>query len=396
MLQWGRVLVCVLWRKAYLATPFQGKGNIVRTIGKREVEDMAVGAAVLASGGGGDPYIGKLMALQAIDEYGPFQMMSLDELPDDAFVCASHMLGAPTVLVEKVPNGMEGVGAVDALEKRLGRKFDAIMPLEAGGLNSLLPFQVAAAKGVPIVDCDGMGRAFPGIQQDTFTLNGVSTNPFIIADEKGNCTVLTTINNDWTEEIGREITTACGGQVTTLASPMNGEKMKTSVVVGTVDYAQKLGRIIRTATDADNPEQFFLGESGAFRFFKGKITDVLRETRDGFNFGRVTLEGIGEDKGKKAVVEFQNENIYAEVDGEIVATVPDLICLVDSETFVPITTENLKYGKRALVVGLPCDAAWRTPRGLELAGPAWFGLKDVEYRPVEERYAEFSKEESHA
>ena len=58
------------------------------------------------------------------------------------------------------------------------------MPLEAGGLNSLLPFQVAAAKGVPIVDCDGMGRAFPGIQQDTFTLNGVSTNPFIIADER--------------------------------------------------------------------------------------------------------------------------------------------------------------------------------------------------------------------
>ena len=110
----------------------------------------------------------------------------------------------------------------------------------------------------------------------------------------------------------------------------------------------------------------------------------------------MTLEGIGEDKGKKAVVEFQNENIYAEVDGEIVATVPDLICLVDSETFVPITTENLKYGKRALVVGLPCDAAWRTPRGLELAGPSWFGLKDVEYRPVEERHAEFSKEESHA
>ena len=34
---------------------FVRKGNIVRTIGKREVEDMAVGAAVLASGGGGDP-----------------------------------------------------------------------------------------------------------------------------------------------------------------------------------------------------------------------------------------------------------------------------------------------------------------------------------------------------
>ena len=113
------------------------------------------------------------------------------------------------------------------------------------------------------------------------------------------------------------------------------------------------------------------------------------------NFGRVTLEGIGEDKGKKAVVEFQNENIYTEVDGEIVATVPDLICLVDSETFVPVHTENLKYGKRALVVGLPMRRRMARLAARTLQ-PSWFGLKDVEYRPVEERYAEFSKEESHA
>ena len=123
------------------------RGRDVRTIGKQEIEDMAVGAAVLASGGGGDPYVGKLMALQAVDEYGPFQMMTLDELPDDAWVCASHMLGAPTVLVEKVPSGMEGVGAVDALEARHGRKFDAIMPLEAGGLNSRMSCGALRRKG---------------------------------------------------------------------------------------------------------------------------------------------------------------------------------------------------------------------------------------------------------
>ena len=70
----------------------------MRTIGKREVEDMAVGAAVLASVAAATRISASFMALQAIDEYGPFQMMSLDELPDDAFVCASHMLGAPTVL----------------------------------------------------------------------------------------------------------------------------------------------------------------------------------------------------------------------------------------------------------------------------------------------------------
>ena len=34
------------------------------------VEDIAIGAAFLGTGGGGDPYVGKLMALQAIEKYG--------------------------------------------------------------------------------------------------------------------------------------------------------------------------------------------------------------------------------------------------------------------------------------------------------------------------------------
>lgn len=364
----------------------KGRKDIgVRTIGLQDIDDIALGSSLLGSGGGGDPYMGRLEAIAAVKEHGPVTLLDVDEVPDDWTVAPICGVGAPSVSLEKGTNGIEYPKVRAMMERMLDKKLDAFLLSEAGGMNSMIPISAAARAGLPLVNADGMGRAFPGIQQDTFTLNGVSTNPFVIADEKGNCTVLYTIDNDWTEAIGREITTASGGQVTTLASPMSGAKMKASVVVGTVDYAQKLGRVIRTAGDAqgETPEQYFLRESGALRFFKGKICDVLRETRDGFNFGKVELEGIGEDKGSTAVVEFQNENIYAEVDGEIVATVPDLICLVDSETFVPVTTENLKYGKRVLVVGLPCDKAWRTAGGLDLAGPRWFGL-DVDYVPVEE------------
>lgn len=364
----------------------KGRKDIgVRTIGLQDIDDIALGSSLLGSGGGGDSYMGRLEAIAAVKEHGPVTLLDVDEVPDDWTVAPICGVGAPSVSLEKGTNGIEYPKVRAMMERMLDKKLDAFLLSEAGGMNSMIPISAAARAGLPLVNADGMGRAFPGIQQDTFTLNGVSTNPFVIADEKGNCTVLYTIDNDWTEAIGREITTASGGQVTTLASPMSGAKMKTSVVVGTVDYAQKLGRVIRTAGDAqgETPEQYFLRESGALRFFKGKICDVLRETRDGFNFGKVELEGIGEDKGSTAVVEFQNENIYAEVDGEIVATVPDLICLVDSETFVPVTTENLKYGKRVLVVGLPCDKAWRTAGGLDLAGPRWFGL-DVDYVPVEE------------
>ena len=117
---------------------------------------------------------------------------------------------------------------------------------------------------------------------------------------------------------------------------------------------------------------------------KGKITDVLRETNGKFNLGRILLEGIGEDRGKTAEVSFQNENLAAVVDGEIRATVPDLICLVDTETFTPVTTDALKYCKRVLVVGLKCFDLWRTPAGLELVGPRYFGV-DTDYIPLEER-----------
>ena len=42
-----------------------------RSLGVQEIEDIALGAAVLGTGGGGDPYIGRLMATQAIEDHGP-------------------------------------------------------------------------------------------------------------------------------------------------------------------------------------------------------------------------------------------------------------------------------------------------------------------------------------
>lgn len=102
---------------------------------------------------------------------------------------------------------------------------------------------------------------------------------------------------------------------------------------------------------------------------EAKICDVTRETRGGFNFGRARLDGIRGSRGHTGAIEFQNENLIAYLDGEPVATTPDLICLVDCDTFIPVTTESLKYGKRVIMLVLPCDPVWRTQAGIDLAGP---------------------------
>ena len=358
----------------------------MRKIGLQEIEDIALGAALLGAGGGGDPYVGKLIALGAVRECGEVTLIEPEEAPDGALIMPIAMMGAPTVLSEKGLGATEYRRVYELVRRYFGREVCAVMPMEAGGVNSMLPIAAAARLGLPMVDCDGMGRAFPELQMVTFTIGGVSATPMALTDEKGNSCIFETITNKWTEELARAVTMSCGGSVTVSLYNMDARTMKDYGVHGIVTRSEQLGRAIRNVKSAQDctPEAHFLRFSEGVRLFKGKIADVLRTTDGKFNFGRVQLEGIGGDKGRRAEVTFQNENLCARVDGEILATVPDLICLVDAETFLPVTTEGLKYGKRVLVVGLKCDRLWRTQAGLELVGPRYFGI-DTDYIPLEER-----------
>ena len=359
----------------------------MRTIGIQEIEDIALGAALLGAGGGGDPYVGKLVAMGAMKECGPVTLLDPEEVPDDALLVPIAMMGAPTVLGEKGIGGGEYQTLYNMVSQFFGKKIYAFMPIEAGGVNSMLPIAACARLGLPLVDCDGMGRAFPELQMVTFTIGGMSATPMALTDEKGNSVIFETITNKWTEELARAVTMSCGGSVSVSLYPMTGAQMKAYSVKNIVTRSQKLGEAIRTVkncADDVTPEEHFLQFSEGYKLFKGKIADVLRETRGAFNFGKVMLEGIGECKGHQAYVEFQNENLTATVDGEILATTPDLICLVDTETFIPVTTDALKYGKRVLVIGLKCFEMWRTPAGIDLVGPRYFGC-DTDYIPLEER-----------
>lgn len=356
----------------------------MRLLGKQEIEDIAVGAALLGTGGGGDPYIGKLMALQAIEEYGPIQLLSVDEVPEDALVVSSGMMGAPTVLVEKAPSGHEAGKAFKTLETYLGKKVFATYPIEAGGVNSMLPLALAAQLGLPVVDVDGMGRAFPELQMVTFYLDGLSASPMVIADEKGNVTLLNTINSLWAERIARSATIQKGGSVMFAIYPMTGRNLKESGIHNILQLEEELGRAIRLAKEQNvDPIQEILRLTKGFKLFHGKVVDVNRKTETGFARGTAKFEGLQEYKGETLELRFQNEHLIAMTEERLLCVTPDLIAVVDAETGLPITTEGLRYGARAVVLGIPCHPKWRTPKGIETCGPQYFGY-NVEYAPVEE------------
>lgn len=358
----------------------------MRYLDVQNVKDLALGATVLGTGGGGDPYIGMLMAVHAIETHGPVQLISLDELDDDVLVAPSAMMGAPTVMVEKMPRGTEIVNAFQSLSSFLGKPIGATMSIEAGGLNSTIPITVAASLGIPMVDCDGMGRAFPEIPMVTHTLHGISATPFAMADERGNSVILETIDNHWTERFARSVTVDMGATALIACYATLGAQLKEAAIAGTITLAETIGRTIREAR-AEHADVLAAIQdvTGGFEIFRGKITDVERRTVQGFARGKAMFDGIEAYQGKKMTLHFQNENLMAMQDKEPLVSVPDLITVLDLETGQPITTEALRYGFRVAVLGIPCSSKWRTPEGLALVGPRYFGY-DVDYVPVEQRF----------
>jgi DUF917 family protein len=172
--------------------------------------------------------------------------------------------------------------------------------------------------------------------------------------------------------------------------PMTGRQLKESMVAGTLTRAERIGQTIRQARQQHlNPIEALREVTGGFELFRGKVADVQRRTETGFARGEATFQGTDAWDGSLLTLRFQNEHLLAVRDGTVVASVPDLITVLDAETGEPVTTEGLRYGFRVVILGIPCDPKWRTAEGLALVGPRYFHY-DIEYVPVEQRFAELS------
>lgn len=353
------------------------------------LEALAIGAGILGTGGGGNPYLGKLEAREQLRQGKRIQVVSLDELPDDALATTVGGMGSPTVGIERIDRGNEALRAMRALEQHLGKTFTHVMPGEIGGSNAMRPMVVAAQAGVPVIDGDGMGRAFPELQMDTFGIYGVAPTPGALADPHGQITIFDRITDPVTlERYARAVTIQMGGAAGYAFPPMTADEVRRTAIPGTVKLAIAIGRRVlearRTLADAVGAA---LAVSGGQRLFHGKVVYVERRLLGGFARGVVEIEGTGVDSGRLVRIDFQNENLIARVDdGQILAVVPDLICLVDEDSADPITTEIVRYGLRVVVVGIPAPEMLKTPEALAVVGPEAFGYCDVSYVSLPGQY----------
>jgi uncharacterized protein len=353
-------------------------------LGIDDVTPLALGCAVLGTGGGGHTYEAELQTLQALEEHGPVEVVRLDALPSDGVVMPLGHIGAPTVSLEKLDSGQEALRIRARVETELERPVVAVMASEIGGANGVLPAAWAARLGLPLIDADAMGRAFPEVQMVSMHVAGRHPDLIVLCDVMGSVVSIRAHSGEWAERIARNVTVAFGGTSLMADFVMTAGQARGAVIEGSVSRALAIGRAMR---GADDPVTALAAEVSATRLVDGKVVDVERRTTGGFVRGSVVIEGTGEDAGRLVRLEIQNENLAAFEDGEVRACVPDLITVVDATAGTAVATELLRYGQRVAVLAFPCDPLWRTPRGLEVAGPRAFGYR-FDYVPLEEALGE--------
>ncbi|MFI9552828.1 DUF917 domain-containing protein [Nonomuraea endophytica] len=315
---------------------------------------FARGCAVLGSGGGGTVAIASVAAMQALEDHGPVRVVQAGDLDPDLLVMPAGTAGSSAVMLERVTGTEEPVHLRGKVEQLYGTRVGALMASEIGGANGCMAVAWAARLGLPLVDADGMSRAFPGMNQTVMQLRGIAPTPAVVCDERGRILVIEHVTGSWLERLVRSSLEAFGGQVASTEYVLRGRQVATATALGSVSRAVHLG------TDLPAP----------------LITGKIAEAVDG-----ILVEGLGADQGRLVRLEAGSEFLAVLEDGRPLACVPDVIALIDTRTGEVVQVEQVRYGLRVSVVRLLCDPIWYTPEGLRLAGPEAFGLTGLHSPP---------------
>ena len=202
---------------------------------EQDLQDLAIGAGILGTGGGGNPYLGYLHVRELVRAGAHISVVAASALQDTDLICPVGGMGAPTISIERLPNGGEYLGALRAVETAWGRPVTHVSSIEIGGANALRPLAVAAQAGLPIVDGDGMGRAFPELQMCTFAIADLPITPIALQDVRGNTLLIQrVVSARWAEQIARAATVAMGGSAAMALFCLQAPHYRRTAITGTL------------------------------------------------------------------------------------------------------------------------------------------------------------------
>lgn len=335
-----------------------------------DIGALSAGAALLGCGGGGR--VGHMLAV--LRSLGP--RFAVDVCPiteaDVWQVAVIGLVGSTTVMEEKMPSGRELPATVDAIKQWTGRRVDAVLPAQVGGLTSLAAAVLAYQLRVPLLDADLEGRATPRLDQ--LTIFGPDADGVTAAAVTSSG--LTVLVSDATpadlETVWRDAISHSGGWAAFAIGPFSGAQIHAHAIHGSISRAVAVGRALEKS--AGSGAAGLAASLGGALVAHGRVIDIERY-HDQVNFVHNSIVAVDETTGAVTRIEAGSEYLLVLVDGEPKVSAPSVISVLDSRTLDPVATDDIENGSDIVVVALPGASWWRAdPARLGRAGPRAYGI----------------------
>lgn len=365
---------------------------------RSDIAPMLEGLAILGTGGGGNPEWGRLIMENDLDHGRQWNVVALEDVPDDWTIVCCGMMGSVKAiesigfgnLLAQWEDDFPLRHVLETMEQLIGRKVDAVIPFEAGGLNSPIILTTAARLGLAAVDADALGRSAPETHLTSWHGHGVEIAPMPLADSHGNIVVVTrAVEPTYVDEVGRYVVSKGGHLGANAHHPMLGTVLKETSIPGTFTRSLALGQaVMRARESSSDPVQAVVEVLDARRLITARIETLQEEESLGFYFTTVGLSGVGADAGRSARLVIKNEAMVIFLDGRPAVVFPDPIYMLEPATGRGLMSIELREGMEIAVLGAAAHprlrAAAYTEAGRKAFSPTRFGQPDLTFSPLED------------
>lgn len=335
---------------------------MVKEINAGNLDALCRGGSFLGSGGGGEPDYLRPTVERALAQWGAIPLVSLADLDDEDCIAAICLIGAITPTEQRQKSLKYLMRPVfDLLINEIRKPIKALMPLEIGGTNVLAPFCLAGDIGLPVLDGDLMGRAFPKITMISTSIFDITPECFYIADHETGVSRVSMCSSyeDLEQKARAHSQMFSGSSAALIPLILTGKEAKIAAISETVSHSLRIGQ-------QKSLEDLIQVVQGKIQC-RGTIIKWNYELKGGFLIGSVELQTIEGDVVKIIV---KNEYLHLlDTQNNTIAETPDIISLLRTSDLSSVLSDQIRVGDEVVCVTCKGPALWYSDRGLALVRP---------------------------
>jgi DUF917 family protein len=306
-----------------------------RILGFQDVEAAIRGGSVFAAGGGGWVEHGHILGTAAVT-IGQPELVSMDEVPDDAFIATAAAIGAPAGSTDWQMLGVDYVKAVEMTQEALGAPIYGLMIGQNGMSSTMNAWLPSALLGTKAVDAVGDIRAHPTGDMGSIGMASSTEQTIQVAvgGHRNSHSYIELVVRGATAKVSpilRKAADMSGGFIASCRNPVRASYVKKHAALGGISRALELGHAIMAAESRGGRaiiEAICKTTSGKL-LGEGAVTrKAVTYTEGAFDIGTITIRCDKRD----LVLHVMNEYMAVEDrDGARLATFPDVITTLGAD-----------------------------------------------------------------